>query len=125
MSMRRVSKKRGALMALRRAAVQQVVAAPGGTVCARCMSAPAQDPHEPKMRSAGGSITDPDNIVGLCRACHSWVHLHPAAAYALGWLIQRGQVVARTDLAELDRALYGLTPDPPPPPPPPPPARPG
>jgi 5-methylcytosine-specific restriction endonuclease McrA len=50
------------------------------------------DLHEPKMRSRGGSIVDPENAVATCRPCHSWLHAHPAEATKLGWLKSRYSV---------------------------------
>jgi hypothetical protein len=44
------------------------------------------DPHEPLTRARGGSITDPDNLIWLCRAHHSWVHSEPTKAHELGLL---------------------------------------
>jgi 5-methylcytosine-specific restriction endonuclease McrA len=39
--------------------------------CSRCgVGTFALDGHELLRRSAGGSITDPENIVLLCRPCH-------------------------------------------------------
>jgi len=49
-------------------------------VCEFCQKAPSCDPHEKKMRSAGGDILDENNIWMLCRGCHSWAHLHPRLA---------------------------------------------
>jgi hypothetical protein len=46
----------------------------------------ATDPHEPLARARGGSTTDPDNIVGLCRRHHDEIHLELPWAYALGLL---------------------------------------
>jgi 5-methylcytosine-specific restriction endonuclease McrA len=48
---------------------------------------PAADVHELLPRSAGGSITDPDNCIAICRACHDWIHGHPAESGVLGLLI--------------------------------------
>lgn len=55
-------------------------AAPG---CGRL----ADDVHEPLTRARGGSITDPANMVPLCRGCHDVVTLGPAWAYDLGLLV--------------------------------------
>lgn len=44
----------------------------------------ADDVHEPLTRARGGSITDPSNMVPLCRACHGVVQLGPQWAYDLG-----------------------------------------
>jgi 5-methylcytosine-specific restriction endonuclease McrA len=43
------------------------------------------DPHHVLRRSQGGLDTL-DNLVTLCRACHSWVHEHPAASIERGLL---------------------------------------
>ena len=55
-------------------------------ICQRCLSDRSQDVHELKSRARGGSITDLENLVTLCRACHTWVTTHPAEATAQGWL---------------------------------------
>lgn len=47
----------------------------------------AEDLHEPRFRSRGGGITDPDGCRPLCRSCHDWVHAHPAEAETLGLAI--------------------------------------
>ncbi len=43
--------------------------------------------HEKLTRARGGSITDPENCVALCRECHDWIHAHPRQATEDGWLI--------------------------------------
>lgn len=46
------------------------------------------DVHEIKPRSAGqktGSITDPDNCISVCRACHDHIHNNPNWAEDNGW----------------------------------------
>lgn len=55
-------------------------------ICERCHRAASTDVHEIKSRARGGSITDPDNLACLCRACHDWITTHPADAQAAGWL---------------------------------------
>lgn len=30
-----------------------------------------------------------DNLIALCRTCHTWVHEHPNDARPLGWLLTR------------------------------------
>ncbi len=55
-------------------------------LCERCLQAPSMDPHERIPRSQGGSIVDPENLIGLCRYCHRWVHAHPRQATEDGWL---------------------------------------
>lgn len=60
----------------------------------------ADDVHEPLMRSRGGSITDPENAVPLCRPCHMVISdEQPRWAYELGllrhsWDARRGSKVA-------------------------------
>jgi hypothetical protein len=56
----------------------------------------AQDGHELLRRSQGGSITDPNNVVGVCRPCHGWIGEHPAQAVARGlarWGMRAGSPV--------------------------------
>ena len=57
-------------------------------VCQRCMADRSQDIHELKSRARGGSITDIENLVALCRNCHSWVTQNPKEAHDQGWLLQ-------------------------------------
>ena len=56
---------------------------PGDTAVCRYHAA---DPHEKVRRSQGGSITDPANILLVCRECHNWIHANPAEAFRLGLL---------------------------------------
>ncbi|TDD97576.1 HNH endonuclease signature motif containing protein [Actinomadura rubrisoli] len=44
----------------------------------------ADDIHEPLTRGRGGSVTDPSNMVPLCRTCHGLVQLGPPWAYEFG-----------------------------------------
>lgn len=44
----------------------------------------ADDAHELVSRARGGSITDRENIVPLCREHHRYVTEHPAWAEAVG-----------------------------------------
>ena len=83
----KVSQKRRAENRKRRAIVlatfgtSPACAVPG---CGRC----ADDVHEPLTRGRGGSITDPANMVSLCRACHDEITFtEPAWAYDLGLLV--------------------------------------
>lgn len=55
-------------------------------ICQRCQSHRSQDIHELKSRARGGSITDEENLVALCRPCHTWVTQNPAKAKEQGWL---------------------------------------
>jgi 5-methylcytosine-specific restriction endonuclease McrA len=56
-------------------------------ICQRCSADRSHDVHEKKTRARGGSITDPENLVTLCRSCHIWVTEHPTEAHAQGWLL--------------------------------------
>ena len=55
-------------------------------ICMRCRTNPSDDVHEIVSRARGGSITDPANLVCLCRLCHGWVTTHPKEAADEGWL---------------------------------------
>jgi hypothetical protein len=44
----------------------------------------AQDMHEILSRARGGSITDPANILLVCRRCHSWITENPNVAAEIG-----------------------------------------
>lgn len=55
-------------------------------ICQRCLSDRSQDIHELKSRARGGSITEIDNLVALCRSCHNWVTQNPKEAKEQGWL---------------------------------------
>lgn len=55
-------------------------------LCQRCLRDRSQDIHEVKSRARGGSITDIDNLVALCRPCHIWVTNNPKEAKEQGWL---------------------------------------
>lgn len=79
------SKKQEAKYRIRRPLVAALLAE--RPVCERCQSARSTDVHEPRMRSRGADITDPEQCVCLCRDCHNWVHANPAQATAEGWLI--------------------------------------
>lgn len=54
-----------------------------------CCTFAGVEGHELLPRSAGGSITDPSNVVLACRACHDFVTTHPAWAYSVGFLMRR------------------------------------
>jgi len=44
-------------------------------------------PHEPRKRSRGGSITDPTNLMLLCDSCHRWTESEVRLATEAGMLI--------------------------------------
>lgn len=72
---------------------------PAGTRCSKpgCWK-PYEDVHEPLTRARGGSITDPNNAVALCRPHHEDVGAEKPWAYELGLLIHSWE---KTDLAVL------------------------
>lgn len=64
-------------------------------VCQKCMARQSVDVHELLPRGRGGSITDPQNCVALCRHCHDQIGRNPAVAEALGWLLPSGSAIVR------------------------------
>lgn len=104
--MRRQSAKAAALVDAR-AAVRWRLLAERGAQCEGCPVTPVgnrRDPrlwsdlHEVLTRARGGSITDPANILCLCRECHRWVTEHEEEARALG--------LVRARSAEEHRATF-------------------
>jgi hypothetical protein len=79
------SKKQEAKYRVRRVLVAELLEQK--PVCERCDAARSTDVHEPRMRSRGADITNPEQCVCLCRDCHNWVHANPALATAEGWLV--------------------------------------
>jgi len=45
---------------------------------------PSQDIHELVRRSQGGSILDEDNLLAVCRKCHTRIGNYPQLAFDLG-----------------------------------------
>lgn len=43
--------------------------------------------HHRRLRSQGGKH-GADNLSHVCNACHGWIHMNPADAYALGLLVR-------------------------------------
>jgi hypothetical protein len=91
-----VSKKRQKLLAKRRQVIDEILKT--RTMCEastriwnvdrahRCFRIP-WDVHEPLTRARGGSITDPANMMVVCRPCHDWIHTHPQLATQVGLLV--------------------------------------
>lgn len=50
----------------------------------------ADDIHEPLTRARGGSITDPENWLPLCRSCHDEVTFTPESE--LQWAYEAGML---------------------------------
>ena len=81
--MRFRSKKMEAKYRERRSLVAQML--DEKPVCERCDAARSTDIHEVLSRARGGSILDPENLVALCRQCHSFITQNPLVAHAEGW----------------------------------------
>lgn len=58
-------------------------------MCHGLYSRYAFDVHHLLMRSQGGT-DEPENLVTLCRECHTQVHEFPELSYKLGWLVRSG-----------------------------------
>ena len=64
-----------------------------GTPCAARLAmctGRAEQGHEVLSRARGGSITDPENIIGVCAPCHQWITEHPLEATERGLMRRRG-----------------------------------
>ncbi len=86
--MRAVSKKRAALNRQRSKLLSHVRQVQDW--CSKCgATGVGLDGHELRSRGQGGSIVDLENIVLLCRPCHSWVTTHPREAAEQGWAVSR------------------------------------
>jgi hypothetical protein len=66
----------------------------------------AQDVHEILTRARGGSITDPDNCLALCRRCHSWLTDHPQFSDEWGFTVHAGATPEDMKHAELKRIEF-------------------
>ena len=94
--LRSVSPKRAKAQRLRRTMVAEELATrelceAGARITqagydARCHGL-AVELHEPLTRARGGPVLDPVNTVAICRSCHDWFHVNPAAATGLGLLV--------------------------------------
>lgn len=85
--LRQVSVKRAREIRERRAMLQAKY--PGVVLCeVPYCNEVATDPHEPKTRARGGSITDPAAVRAICRGHHREIHdEEPDWAYDLGFLV--------------------------------------
>lgn len=83
--LKRRSKKQEAKYRIRRPLVAELLEQ--RPVCERCSAARSTDVHEPRLRSRGADINDPEQCVCLCRDCHRWVHDNPTAATNEGWMV--------------------------------------
>lgn len=82
-SLRPRSKKTEAKYTQRRKLVAEMLAR--FPWCARCYWVRSVDLHELKRRSQGGDILDPEQIVTVCRECHTWIGENPLLAHEGGW----------------------------------------
>lgn len=82
----KVSKRKRREIAARAKLRPQVIDRAGGLCEIDGCSNLGTDMHEILTRARGGSATDPVNILLVCRACHRWIHEHPAEALRLGYL---------------------------------------
>ncbi len=85
--LRAASAKRQAVMQERRKVIEALLAERGPGCEARLVGCDgrAVDCHEVLRRSQGGSLTDPANLLLLCRPCHSFLTEHPQMAVELGF----------------------------------------
>lgn len=90
--LRPVSRQRRSVAPARETCRQAVYARCSGLCEAKtpdCTGA-CEQVHEIKARSAGGSIVDPANCLGVCAACHEWIQLHHNEARTMGLVAPRG-----------------------------------
>ena len=93
--MRHRSKKKEAEYRLRRPLVEKLLSE--NPMCKACkifavhdgfgsvfIQRQSQDIHEIVRRSQGGSILDEDNLMAVCRPCHTRIGNHPQLAFDLG-----------------------------------------
>lgn len=66
---------------------RQVVRERQGGQCIRC-GVPYTDLHHRQRRRDGGHSYE--NLIGLCRTDHNWVHANPARAKELGYIVAPG-----------------------------------
>lgn len=50
--------------------------------------APVEHIHHRLRRSQGGK-NELDNLLGLCRPCHDWIHRYPGQSYEMGYMLRR------------------------------------
>ena len=91
--MRRISKRQRARLRIRQTYTLPAVRKRSGGDCElkipRVCTGQAAHGHEPLLRSQGGDITDPDQVLDACPACHRWVHAHPKLAAKRGLIITK------------------------------------
>lgn len=84
-----MSAKRRAENAVRNGTTRQQVTDRSGGMCEAWIVGTcdrrACDLHEMRSRGRGGSITDPANILHVCRSCHDVITVNPAWAESVGF----------------------------------------
>lgn len=66
----------------------------------------ATDLHEIMTRARGGSITDENNILCLCRNCHAFITVEPAWSEANGFTVHAWATEADIKAAARARAYF-------------------
>ena len=54
-------------------------------LCKRCGGMATDIHHRMRRREGGHGV---QNLIGLCRGCHNWVHAHPTVATAEGYIVR-------------------------------------
>lgn len=80
---RPMSAKRQAIAADRRAFVERILRERVICEFPRCLSG-SEHVHEKLLRSRGGDILDPLNVVAVCAKHHRYIHNYPKEATELG-----------------------------------------
>lgn len=86
-----MSDKRRAIMGKRKK-VREIVLARDDNRCQAQIDGctlHATDVHEILTRGRGGSITDPQNCLSLCRTCHQFITDNPAWAEEHGFIVSQ------------------------------------
>jgi len=104
----KISKARTALNIKRRAFVQDILEerpeceAHIPRVCSRY----ACDVHEILTRARGGSILDPENVLALCRDCHTFITINPGFSQEHGFTVHAWATSADLIAAARARKMY-------------------
>jgi hypothetical protein len=62
-----------------------------GDRCEVCLIRRIDHIHHKLLRSAGGKGV-PENALGVCHSCHTYIHANPEKSYEMGWLVHAGPV---------------------------------
>lgn len=104
----KVSKARAALNVKRRAFVKDILAERPECEAhiPRVCSHYACDVHEILTRARGGSILDPDNVLALCRDCHTFITVNPGFSQEHGFTVHAWATSADVIAAARARETY-------------------